>query len=623
MLDHPGSFVSAEFRIMPAKSDLPTSITTNQSKWRGLTEVVSAAALIHDLGHAPYGHTLEDEFTGLYEKHDILGGPRVYEMLFSEKSTLATVFSDTRPRWLEKISNETLRRIIYVILSWKESIDPPYGFQQLLKNAIERLEDGPNKDRISKLRSWHQELERAGLFRPFMSDVVGNTICADLLDYLPRDRQHLGMEPRFHTRLLRYMTVREGTLYPDEGMRLSIMVTRKYHGGQRRDVATAVLDIMRERYEMSERVFYHHKKAAAGAMLARLVSIAGAKKPQEEKSIYPAPWDPTYPKEKQIPHIVHLSDSELIDYLGEVEPEYASLGPLQKRLHSALRYRRSQLYRTLLVVDTDLAHSSKHSISFFATELRGVNAAGRSTREDLEEKLVKVAGIDTGDMIIYCPSPTMQLKVVDARLEISEGRVLPLRVQGEAFAYAADLAVLQQYYQELWRSYLFVAPNIFDNPVKCKAVVDAFCNHFDIPLPLAYRKVRTHDFSLAEGVTVSRAFAAIESFLRTLEITDLPPKVSAALLAEAGKDNIFLTTISSGGDPLERLSGLLHIAIFDTQLGPTGRKVRKVDSASIGAYIASIRMGSQPVRVSQRKESKTFSAFADALFEAVIPPAGD
>jgi HD superfamily phosphohydrolase len=213
MLEHPGSVISAAYRVVPSNSDLGQSQTTFQSKWRGLTEVVSAAALIHDLGHVPYGHTLEDEFTGIYPKHDQLGGPRVYEILFSEKSTLAAVFSETQPRWVEKISNETLRRIIYVILSWKESIDPPFGFQKLLENRIVKLEEGPEKDRLEKVKSWHQGFERDGLFHPFMSDIVGNTICADLLDYLPRDRQHLGMEPRFHTRLQRYLTVRPGTLY--------------------------------------------------------------------------------------------------------------------------------------------------------------------------------------------------------------------------------------------------------------------------------------------------------------------------------------------------------------------------------------------------------------------------
>ena len=240
-------------------------------------------------------------------------------------------------------------------------------------------------------------------------------------------------------------------------------------------------------------------------------------------------------------------------------------------------------------------------------------------RERLEEELAKAAGSASGDVIVYCPSPTMQLKLVDARMEINDGRVLPLRVQRESFAYAADLAVLQQYYHELWRSYLFVAPDVFLDTVKCKAIVDAFCVHFCIQEALAYRKVRTHDFTLADGVTVSRAFSAVQSFINALPVADLPPKISAALIAEAGKDSAFLAIVSSDGDPAERLSALLHVAVLETLPGPTGRKLKKVDSTNVNAYIASIRMGNKPVQLAARQGSETFQAFADAIFEAVVP----
>ena len=46
-LEHPGSHISSKFRQVPANSDLPANITTHQAKWRGLSEVVSAAALLH------------------------------------------------------------------------------------------------------------------------------------------------------------------------------------------------------------------------------------------------------------------------------------------------------------------------------------------------------------------------------------------------------------------------------------------------------------------------------------------------------------------------------------------------------------------------------------------------
>lgn len=521
-LEHPGSHISHQFRQVPSNSGLPSDVTTHQSKWRGLTEVVSAAALLHDLGHVPYGHTLEDEFTGIYRRHDSLAGPRLHEMMFNDSSGLADIFSDNRSPWLQNLSNTELRRLIYVLLNWKDDIDRLEGFDSVLARKIDLEKAGSRRRRLEEVREWYNDFTGRKLFHPFMSDIVGNTICADLLDYLPRDRQHLGMEPRFHTRLQRYLTIRAGTLYRSEGLRISIMVTRHGKGGQRRDVATAVLDIMRERYEMAERVYYHHKKAAASAMLAKLVELAGPElKPRGEESIYPAPWS-NGEREISVPHMAHLSDQALIDYLGNLPQGSPDIRQLRTKLHIGLRFRRAALYRTLLVIDGSLADAGNHSVGFMVNELRGDgDTRPNSGRTELEASLARAAGGRAGDVLIYCPPPNMQSKVVDARLEIREGRILPLRVQTESFAYYADIEVLQRYYNELWRAYIFVAPELFANRSKCEAVVNAFCSHFGIPTELAHRKVRTHDLatprSLVAAAPAEQAVLAPES-RTTLEV---------------------------------------------------------------------------------------------------------
>ena len=273
------------------------------------------------------------------------------------------------------------------------------------------------------MEQFYEDFTDRQMFHPFMSDIVGNTICADLMDYLPRDRQNLGMEHRFHSRLMRYFTIRQGTHSREDGLRLSILVTRKGRGGQRRDVATTVLDIMRERYQMAERVYYHHKKAAASTMLAKLADLANRvnQKPRDDSDIYPAPWNEGEGAGPEVPHVTHLSDLELIDYLGRVRLP-AQQRPLQRRLYQGLRYRRTTLYRTLLVIDTDLVHFSSREIGFFADLFRGND--GRD-RQKLEEQLAKQAGGEDGDVLIYCPSPNMQAKEVDVRMEIHEGRMLP------------------------------------------------------------------------------------------------------------------------------------------------------------------------------------------------------
>ncbi len=365
VLDHPGQYLSHNFRVLlpdsyskdllDKKEKIPIS---HQSLWRGLMEVVSAAALLHDISHIPFGHTLEDEFSGIYARHDYLGSPRLYEFLFNDHSELKKVFSDMYPTWIGNIDNDKLSKLIYVILSWKEKIEPPKRFGQLLEESLNSNRDRKLKKRLEDLKEWYTYFKEEKMFHPFMSDIIGNTICADLLDYLPRDRMNLGMERHSHSRLQRYLTIRPGTLYPDEGLRVSIMVTRRGRGGQRRDVATAVLDIMRERYEMAERVYYHHKKAAASTMLAKLaIMVSKNNKLKDTDNIYPAPWKCSEGKNVEPYNPIHFSDPEFIDYLGKAEVD-KNEKELQYKLYTAIRYNRNEIYRTLLVVDTDLAHKS-------------------------------------------------------------------------------------------------------------------------------------------------------------------------------------------------------------------------------------------------------------------------
>jgi uncharacterized protein len=631
-LPHPASEVSQLFRHVPLNSGVDPSTTTAHAKWRGLTEVLSIAALLHDIGHVPYGHTLEDEFSGLYKRHDSLAGPRFGDLLFNASSSLNGVFS-VEGAWAGKLPNEKLQRLIYVILSWKETIEPPCAFEEIIDRELKNGGAGLRSKRLQDLKAWHAEFSKPDpedpktkLFHPFMSDIIGNTICADLLDYLPRDRMNLGMEPRLHTRLQRYFTIRRGTLYPDEGLRASIMVTRKLRGGQRRDVATAVLDIMRERYEMAERVFYHHKKSSASAMLAKLVELAAGKKPRDDDAIYPAPWDGK-PSSSQIPHMTHLSDAGLIEYLRNV----ATSNPaLQDYLCKALRYRRKDMYRTLLIVDTELANSSKHSVEYFAHDIRGSENSATNGRRKLESTLETAAKGDDeasfdGHVIVYCPNPKMQSKEVDARLEIIEERILPLRVQRESFAYNNDLKVLHEYYQQLWRIYVFVTPEIYDSGTKCHAVVDAFCDYYGIQKALAYSKVRKHRFEIGRGVTARKALRAIEDYLGRLSyMQNAPTSATLRLLSEASGDDDFLARTADGRETETRLAALHRMSVLRPVMDDDGKSqsLGKKQVASVKSYYSALKRGlgvaSIPLRDLSSTESQDSSNFEKEVLRVAI-----
>ncbi|MDX9859253.1 MAG: HD domain-containing protein [candidate division Zixibacteria bacterium] len=559
-LDHPGEHISDAFKFNPPNTDLPNTVT-RQSRWRGLSEVVAVAGLLHDLGHVPFGHTLEDEFAGLFKRHDRLGGPRLYSMMFDESSELAKVFTEQYDQWFEKIPNSELGQLVYVILNWCEKTEPLKRFSDRLLTAKEGA-TGESIARLNNLENWHRDFVARHMFHPFMSDVVGNTICADLLDYLPRDRTNLAMEPRFHKRLFRYLTVRPGKHYPDEGLRVSIMVTRKGQGGQRRDVATEVLSIMRERYEMAERVFYHHKKAAASAMLAKLFEIVTAQaRPRDDEKIYPAPWSEDCEAVPSPPHMTHLSDSELINYLGQAPLTDQSDAPLQRRLYNGLRFRRRSIYRTLLVVDTDLVLTSKHNVPYFTETLRGPeDAPSASGRITLERTLEKAAGLSSGEIVIYCPAGDMQSKEVDARLEIKEGAVHPLRVQ-KKFVYFADVKVLQDYYWDLWRAYIFVSPDVFANKAKCKIITDTFCDKFEIPRAQGYFKVRSHDFTVSGDVTAKRMLKCITEFITGLSF-DIPKQAFADLSVLAAEDAKLIELIGTDDDTRQRFLTLLEASVL-------------------------------------------------------------
>ena len=591
-LQHPGKFVTDVFRVVPDEFEVDARYNSNQAQWRGVAEVVSAAALLHDLGHVPFAHTLEDEFAGIYQRHDGVGGPRLYNMLFHQSSELARVFSNDNPiRWLESISNEDLRKLIYVILSWKESIDNRQGFEQTLKALIEKASEQASDTqmpRLAELQEWHSDFLEKKMFHPFMSDIIGNTICSDILDYLPRDCANLGMEVRRHERLQRYFTIREGNLYPREGLRMSIMVTRKGHGGQRRDVTSEVLEIMRERYEMAERVYYHHKKAAASAMLAKLAEIAmeANVKPRDDDGVYPAPWtvgdiDTPHP----VPHMVHMSDYDLIEYLGRsellhVKPEVKRL---QQSLYRALRYRRGDIYRTLMVVDTDLVREA--GVITLVRRWRGVKARPDSAgRRQLEAVLATAADAVEGEVIIYCPDSEMQSKEVDVRLEIDEGKIYPLRVQTSSFAYRADVDTLTQHYKELWRAYIFVTPRLFQDAIKCKAIVDKFCAEADISATEAYTKVRTHDFEVSAGVRTRQALSDVVSFLRGLPFSNLPQEYTLRLLETAIKDSVYQEHVRAGISTQDRLSILLDASIIRKHIDDHAKELKTVQKKTAEAY---------------------------------------
>ena len=99
-------------------------------------------------------------------------------------------------------------------------------------------------------------------------DIVGNTICADFLDYLFRDWHHLGKPFIEDKRLYQYMEVRARK---DEGQNETARFAINVRESEkiRHDALTDILDLLGSRYKLAETVLFHRTKLAIIGLLDR------------------------------------------------------------------------------------------------------------------------------------------------------------------------------------------------------------------------------------------------------------------------------------------------------------------------------------------------------------------
>ncbi len=174
--------------------------------------VVRFAALLHDVTHIPYGHNIEDQ-TGLIARHD---GPERYRAVLGDTQVGAV---------LDALG---VRDEVLAILA--------------------------------------PDLPSPVAVPPFWRQVLSHTIDADLLDYLRRDSYYTGLELRYDQRVCDYFRIDPAT----ERM----FVDCEKQGMLREDIMSELMRVLEIRYHFSERVYYHHAKVAAGALIARMVELA-------------------------------------------------------------------------------------------------------------------------------------------------------------------------------------------------------------------------------------------------------------------------------------------------------------------------------------------------------------
>ena len=331
--------------------------------------VIRITALLHDITHIPFGHSIEDQ-DGIFGRHD---RPERFERLLGSGSAVGKLLKELG------IADEVL-----AVLT------------------------GKGKKRVP----------------PCWGQIVGGTIASDILDYLARDAYFTGLKLSVDPRVTSYFKIERssGNLFIDLAK----------HELLREDILSEIVRMLEARYYFSERVYYHHAKVAAGALVARAVELCiGAGALSE-------------------PDFQEQDDHSVLDLLERaVEKQDKTL---RERVRSLVkRFRERRLYKRAAVFPRYENAEAQGGLvkRFFAPG----GAAARAQVEGRIADLVRFATGKTVDVIVYCPAREMQLK--EARTHVRWPGESVVRPLSEFAAKVPRLADLERSYRELWKFYVF------------------------------------------------------------------------------------------------------------------------------------------------------------------------
>jgi hypothetical protein len=323
-------------------------------------DAVKMASLLHDITHIPYGHTFEDE-RKLMPRHDENRHRFDY---FLGRGEIGDILSNSKAGRLAR-----------------QILDP---------------EDSPPKK------------------QSYLQDIVSGTICADLLDYLKRDSYFCGLTQEYDQRIFHYLTIKDGRL------------TLKLHqnGIFRPDALSEITNLLRIRYVLSERVYYHHAKIACGTIISKAIERALCN---------------------------GLEESELYGLTDDALPYYL-LGnyggdPAIRELIDTFRSRR--LYKRVYMLSRQIGAGAVTRL----VEDHHLSKEGQ--RAEAENIIAAGIGAQPHQIAIYCPSEKMSLKEADMPFVTPKGDLQKFSALNQM-----EISTLQEQHRRLWKLYVFASPAV-------------------------------------------------------------------------------------------------------------------------------------------------------------------
>ena len=400
-------------------------------------QIIRLLALLHDIGHMPFGHTIEDEFN-IFQSHD--KHESRWQYFLGETSDIGKIII----RYQGKEFYERFFRLIKCEKDFK-------GFG----------EDA------------------------FMYDIVSNTVCADLLDYLQRDCQYTNLKLNFHPRFLDYLVtknVKDTDKFPGRiERRVVIRLCKTGSKEERKDVQSELVQLIRNRFYLGERVYYHHAKIKTGTLVAGAVLRA---KQSDSFNILTEFEGKSYAADDGPLYEIHTwGDVEMLVNIKKLKPsEKQGKNPklvegamsltdayfkriIYHQLHSYSK-KELQLDKSIIQeiiekkINTQKYIEEKKPIPF---ELKLVNDFGNAlSRLQFEETICEyLPDLKSGDFLIYFPNYKMQMKLAEVLIEEKDGTVNKLLNCRDEIIKKECIEIIEKH-KDIWRLRVFIHPRFIE-----------------------------------------------------------------------------------------------------------------------------------------------------------------
>jgi hypothetical protein len=346
---------------------------------------------------------------------------------------------------------------------------------------------------------------------PFVEDMVGNTICADLLDYLRRDHLFTGLPMALGRRF-------EASFYvlpsddPDFARHLVLRIHRDGH--ERKDTITEILKHLRYRYELSERALVHHAKLAADAMVGKALEIwfdvlfverastllrAGTEEPWpagltpegitaelESRGRGSAERVAIAARREVETELLARGDDGLLEHLRAFDsdpPTGEHCDRRRRRVVAALS--EGLLSRSLYKRIGRQAHTRKPREDFFKLW------APPDARRRAEQQAARFAEVGPAwHILLWIPPPDMRLKV--AGVLVDDGLEIQRFVDREKETGKRRGVDIYEAHEQLWEVTVYAHPALARRSPACRLVLASLSADLDLNLLPDDRELRDH-----------------------------------------------------------------------------------------------------------------------------------